>query len=277
MQRKALTLLPFILCVASGATHAAAPLADDYSTVETDPAFQSAGVVEAGANYHFVTNDFGDWFGQYLKGEIQTDPNNRWNAEALHQREFGGSGFYGAVGNTHVFNEDWYSVVNIGAGADAEFLPRYRIDVFLNRKWLSQRQLVTTIGVGEYKAMDGQHRDRSLFLGSSYYFQTIPWIVQGGIRFNTSDPGGVNSTSQFVAVTQGRNKDHFITLRYGFGEEAYQIIDSGQTLSDFNSQVVSLQVKKWVGDDWGFNTQAERYHNPNYDRTGFTFGLFKEF
>ncbi len=276
MLRKDLLILSFIICAVAGAAQAAVPIADDYSTVETDPAFQSTGMVEAGANYHNVTDGFGDWFGQYIRGEIQTDRNDRWNAEALHQREFGSTGFYGAIGNTHVFNEDWYSVVNIGAGADADFLPRYRVDAFINRKWLSKRQLVTTIGLGEYKAMDG-HRDRSLFLGSSYYFQTVPWIIQGGIRFNNSDPGSVNSTSHFVAVTQGRNKEHFITLRYGFGEEAYQIIDSGQTLSDFDSQVVSLQVKKWVGEDWGFNTQAERYHNPNYDRTGFTFGLFKEF
>ena len=277
MQRKTLLLLSLMLCLASGASHAATlRIADDYSIIEADPVFRSTGVVEAGANYHDVTNDFGNWFGQYLKGEIQTDPNNRWNAELLNQRAFNDQGFYGAIGNTHVFNKDWYSIVNIGAGNGGEVLPRYRVDAFLNRKWLSNRQLVTTVGLGYFKAME-IYTDQSLFLGASYYFQTIPWIIQGGIRFNSSDPGGVNSSSQFVAVTQGRNKEHFVTLRYGFGEEAYQLVGEGQALSDFNSQVASVQVKKWVGEDWGFNTQAERYHNPNYDRTGVTFGFFKEF
>lgn len=238
--------------------------------------FKPSGMLEGGGNYHAVSNDFGDWSGQYLKGELQFDKNNRWNAELLNQREFGDTGQYGAIGNTHIFNEDWYSVINVGAGINGDFLPRHRVDAFINRKWMAQRQLVTTLGIGEYKAMDS-HDDKSLFLGTSYYAQTIPWIFEAGIRFNQSDPGNVNSISQFVAVTQGRDKEHFITLRYGFGKEAYQIISSGQTLSEFNSQEVSLQLRKWVGSNWGFNTRAEYYDNPNYNRAGITFGIFKEF
>lgn len=251
-----------------------APVAEDYSPADTS--FIPSGMVEGGGNYHAVSNNFGDWSGQYLKGAIQADKKNHWNVELLNQREFGDTGQYGAIGNTHIFNEDWYSVVNIGASVDGDFLPRHRVDAFINRKWMAERQLVTTLGIGEYKAMDS-HQDISVFFGTSYYAQTIPWIFEAGVRFNRSDPGNVNSISQFVAVTEGKDKEHFITLRYGFGKEAYQIIGSGQTLNEFNSQEVSLQIKKWAGDDWGINTRIEYYDNPNYNRTGITFGIFKEF
>lgn len=241
-----------------------------------DPAaFKPSGMVEVGGNFHSLSDGFSDWLGQYAKGEMQTDPANRWNLETLHQREFDDSGFYGAIGNTHTFNRDWYSAISIGAGTGAFFLPDYRVDAFLNRKWLAHRQLVTTLGIGFYNAKD-EHHDQSIFLGATYYFEA-PWIVQAGVRFNNSSPGSVNSFSEFVALTQGENKKHFITFRYGFGEEAYQLIGPAQALSDFNSQQASVEVKKWLEEDWGFTARVERYHNPNYDRTGVSVGLFREF
>jgi len=237
--------------------------------------FKPSGYGEAGGNYNSVSHNYGNWLGEYLKGEVQTDPSNRWNAEILNQREFRSTGVYGNIGNTHIFNEDWFGSVTAGAGDGGLYLPRYRFDAFINKKWLEDRQLITTLGVGMDKAMD-PHRDASVFLGATYYFKT-PWIIQGGIRLNNSNPGNINSTSQFIAVTQGENKKHFITLRYGFGHEAYQVIGPGQVLSDFPSQQVSLELRQWVGSDWGFNLSGERYHNPNYDRTGINIGLFIEF
>ncbi len=245
------------------------------ATAAPAPPFTPSGFVEAGGNYHDVSDNFGNWLGEYLKGEVQTDPNNRWNAELLNQRAFKSTGQYGNIGNTHTFNEDWFSSINAGVGDGGFYLPRYRIDAFINKKWLADRQLVTTFGLGMVKAMD-VHKDKSLFLGATYYFKT-PWIIQGGVRFNKSDPGNVYSSSQFVAVTQGEDKKHFVTLRVGFGKEAYQVIGPSQTLSDFSSQQVSLELRQWVRPDWGFNVRGERYHNPNYDRTGINFGVFKEF
>ncbi len=237
--------------------------------------FKQSGYVEAGGDFSAVTHDYGNWYGEYVKGEIQTDPNNRWNAELLNLTAFRQTGVYGAIGNTHDFNEDWFSNINIGGSEGGLYLPRYRVDAFLNRKWLEDRQLITTIGFGDYKAMD-VHNDQSIFFGATYYFPEL-WVVQGGIRFNNSHPGGVNSNSQFVAVTEGEQKKHLVTLRYGWGEEAYQIIGPGQALSDFNSQTISLEWRQWLNDDWGFDARGEQYHNPNYDRTGINLGIFKDF
>jgi len=266
---------------ASGSPQNEVQAAPSYITLPPAPvaappaAFVPTGYVEAGGDFHSVTNHFGDWAGEYLKGQVQSDASNSWNGEALNQREFGATGAYGDIGNTHIFNEDWYTSVTAGAGDGGIYLPRYRLDAFLNKKWLDNRQFITTVGLGFDKAVD-DHHDASAFLGATYYFQA-PWIIQGGIRFNRSDPGNANSTSQFVAVTEGTNKHHFITLRYGFGEEAYQIIGPSTTLSDFHSQQLSLELRQWLSDDWGFNALGERYHNPSYDRTGITLGIFKDF
>lgn len=240
------------------------------------PEFVPSGVVEVGGNVQQVSRHYGNWSGEYAKGELQTDEANRWNVEMLNQKEFRDSGTYISGGNTHVFNDDWYSTVAVGAGNEAEFLPRYRIDGFLSRKWLEQRELVTTLGLGEYRAMDN-HKDHSVFGGVAYYFPGMPWIAQAGIRYNNSHPGSVNSTSQFVALTEGENKDHFITARYGFGREAYQIIGLGNALSDFHSQDASLEWRQWVTDTQGFTLRGEHYHNPNYNRNGVSGGVFNEF
>jgi YaiO family outer membrane protein len=237
--------------------------------------FKPTGYVEAGGDYHWLTNHFGSWSGTYVKGEVQTDPSNRWSAEEINQREFGSGGVYGDIGNTHVFNDDWYSSVTVGGGGIATFLPRLRTDGFINRKWLEQRQLVTTFGLGADKFQDG-HRDASAYLGATYYIDAF-WNAQGGVRFNNSNPGGVHSASAFVAVTEGSAQHHFITLRYGFGKEAYQILSAGNSISDFNSQQVSLELRQWLGEKWGFDVRGEEYHNPNYNRIGLNLGVFKEF
>ncbi len=238
-------------------------------------AFIPTGYVEIGGNFHSVTNHFGNWSGEYVKGEIRTDASNSWNSEIVNQREFGATGVYADIGNTHSFNEYWYTSITAGAGNGGIYLPRYRLDAFLNRKWADIPQLITTVGFGAYKAMDA-HSDNSVFLGAAYYF-SIPWIIQGGARFNISRPGNIGSVSQFIAVTQGKNKQRLITARYGFGEEAYQIIGAGRAVSDFHSQQLSLDIRQWVSDDWGLDVRGEEYYNPHYHRTGISLGVFKEF
>src|SRR5690606_18143448 len=121
-------------------------------TTQTRIAPDTKGYVEIGGNYHHVSDDFGNWFGQYIKGEIQLDPDNRWYGEVLLQREFRDDGYFVSVGNTHTFNEDWYSDLSIGAANDGFFLPQYRVDGYLNRKFLPKRQFVATVGAGFYKA-----------------------------------------------------------------------------------------------------------------------------
>jgi YaiO family outer membrane protein len=230
--------------------------------------------VESGGNYYGLTDNLGYWAGGYTRG-VLTQGNNVWTGEINGQHEFGDAGVYFGAGDTYNFNPDWYGSVAVGSSVGGFFWPRFRTDDFLNKKWMARKQLITTFGFGYYAAKD-VHRDHSFFLGTTYYFDK-PWIVEEGIRFNVSNPGSVFAPSGFVAVTQGRNKHRYVTVRAGLGEEGYQLIGPTSVLTDFNSQTLTVTWRQWAGTDWGFNFVGDYYHNPFYMRGGSSIGFFKEF
>jgi YaiO family outer membrane protein len=235
---------------------------------------QLTNFVEAGGDYLNLSNNFGHWAGGYARGTVQTG-NNVWNAEVSGQHEFGDAGVYMGAGDTYNFNPDWFGSVTVGSSAGGFFWPRFRADGFINKKSMSRKQWVTTFGFGYYAAKD-VHRDHSFFLGSTYYFAK-PWIIEEGTRFNVSNPGSVFSPAAFVAVTQGRNKQHYLTVRTGFGKEAFQLIGPTVSLSDFQSQTLTVTWRQWIGKNWGVNLVGDYYHSPFYQRGGTTLGFFREF
>jgi YaiO family outer membrane protein len=230
--------------------------------------------VEAGGSYRQLTNGFGDWSGGYARG-VLAEGKNIWAAEVNGQYEFGDAGVYLAAGDTYNFNSDWYGALTLGSSVGGFFWPRFRADAFLNRKWLARKQLITTLGYGYYASKD-VHRDQSVFIGTIYYFQG-PWILEDGVRFNVSNPGVVFSPAGFVAVTEGRNKQHYVTANVGFGQEAYQLVGPNTVLTRFPSQNVTITWRQWTGKNWGFNLVVDYYHSPFYQRGGGSFGFFKEF
>ncbi|MFZ0214095.1 MAG: YaiO family outer membrane beta-barrel protein [Candidatus Acidiferrales bacterium] len=230
--------------------------------------------VEAGGSYEALSNGFGHWDGGYARGVYVTG-DNTWNAEVNGQQQFGDYGVYMAAGDTYTFNSNWYGALTLGSSVGGFFWPRFRTDAFINRKWSTRKQLITTFGFG-YDAAKDVHRDHSLFIGSTYYF-VKPWIVEGGIRFNVSSPGSVFSPAGFIAVTQGRDKHRYVTLNAGFGEEAYQLVGPATVLTRFQSQTATLTWRQWTGKKWGFNLVADAYHSPFYRRGGVSFGFFRDF
>jgi len=230
--------------------------------------------VEAGGDYLTLTNGFGHWAGGYARGVV-TSGTNIWNAEVNGQHEFDDAGVYLAAGDTYNFNPDWYGSLTAGSSVGGFFWPRFRADGFINKKWMGRKQWITTFGFGYYAAKD-VHRDHSFFAGRTYYF-TKPWILEEGIRFNISNPGAVFSPAGFIAVTQGRNQQHYITFRAGFGKEAYQLVGPTVTLTDFDSQTFTVTWRQWVGTNWGVNLVGDYYHSPFYMRGGTSLGFFREF
>ncbi len=230
--------------------------------------------LETGGDYLALSNGFGSWNGAYARG-VLTAGHNILDGEINGQHEFGDAGVYFGVGDTYNFNPDWYGSLTVGSSAGGFFWPRFRTDAFLNKKWMARKQWITTLGFGYYDSKD-VHQDHSFYVGTTYYFDK-PWIVEEGIRFNVSNPGSVFSPAGFVAITQGRNKHRYLTVRAGVGKEAWQLIGPTVALTDFQSQTLTVTWRQWWGTNWGINVVGDYYHNPYYMRGGTSFGFFKEF
>jgi YaiO family outer membrane protein len=271
-------------CALAASAQQAAPSADppDSSSPQTSkqeaPAQPSGQIltnfVEAGGSYEQLSNSYGRWSGGYFRAVFATGKNT-WAAEVNGEHEFGDAGTYLDAGDTYDFNDDWYGSITVGSSVGGFFWPRTRLDAFLNRKWLSRRQLVTTFGYGYDHAKD-VHSDHSYFLGTTYYFDK-PWIVEDGVRFNVSSPGTVFAPSAFLALTEGRNKQHYVTVNVEEGQEAYQLIGPTTVLTRFQSQTATLTWRQWVGRNWGFNLVTDFYHSSFYHRGGGSLGFFREF
>jgi YaiO family outer membrane protein len=237
-------------------------------------ALKSGGFIEGGVNHSTLSSGFPNWNGQFVRGMVVSG-DNYWTGDVAHWSQFGDQGTYGALGNTHIWNADWHTNITAGGSSGGFFLPRFRVDAFVNRKFLSDRRLVLTVGAGMVDAKD-DHTDHSLYLGATYY-SVSNWIVDAGVRGNKSDPGSVYASYQHVAVTHGQNKDQYITANVAWGREAYQIIGPAAVISDFSSRSGTLIWRKWVSPSWGFNVRGERYLNPSYSRSGVDASLFFEF
>ncbi len=271
------TLLPDDDVAPASAPAPAAPAATEAVVTPEQPVAKIkllTNYVESGGSYMTLTNGFGNWYGGYARGVYQHG-SDVWNAEMNGQQEFGDAGVYFAAGDTHTFNPDWYGALTLGTSAGGFFWPRFVANGFLNKKWLGRKQWITTAGLGYNMAKD-VHRDTVAFLGTTYYFEK-PWVVEEGIYFNISNPGRVFAPAGFVAVTQGRDKQQYITVRAGYGEEAYQIVGPTSALTQFDSSTLTITWRKWVAPGWGINFVGDYYHSPFYMRGGSSFGFFKEF
>lgn len=239
---------------------------------QTGLQLKSTGFVEFGLHYSKLTKPNPSWGGQYAKIVWSPDPGMTWYGELANQRRFGEQGVFASVGATRVLNEDWYGSLFAGTSSGGSFLPKYRFDGSISRKWLDQKNLVTTLGLGYYRAKD-VHRDESIDMSLRYYFDT-PWIAEVGVRSNWSDPGAVRADRGRVAVTWGRDQKAYVTLRHEAGKEAYQIVGAQNLLTDFSSRETSVNWRQWVAGDSGFNVWLSRYDNPFYTRNSLEAGWF---
>ena len=134
---------------------------------------------------------------------------------------------------------------------------------------------MTSIGVTAVNAKDG-HQDRSMLLSTSYYFDA-PWIAEGGVRLNSSNPGAIKTQQQFLALTYGRDKEDLITVRHAWGAEGYQTIAASAQLVNFKSNETSMSWRHWLTPRTGVLVGANRYTNPFYNRSGLNIGIFHNF
>src|SRR5262249_2757590 len=147
------------------------------------------GFVEAGGDYSSLNKGQKDWWGEYLRSAFRTDTKNTWNLEIDNQREFGNSGTFESIGNTHIWSSRLYTALSAGTSQGGRlFLPDYRVDGYVYYKFLPDKRLIGDFGLGYYDSKLSGYHDKTINFGATYYFPT-PWILEGGVKLDFSDPG----------------------------------------------------------------------------------------
>ncbi len=240
-----------------------------------DAASQSPGMLEVGGQYFHLTGDFAPWRGIRVAGIKRVTPRDNWFLEANFFERFGDRGFFYKIQNSRDIGRSWRTSAALGVSSGGFFTPRYVIDAGVARKWRRDKTIVTGISAGLYSAKD-EHRDYHVSADLAVY--TIPGLLlQGGVRWNYSTPGGALSRYHHIAVTHGRQGSHSVTLRYAFGHESYLVTSPLNIFTDFRSKEIGAEWRQWVVSGWGFRISASLYESPFYQRTGATFGVFRDF
>lgn len=230
--------------------------------------------IELSSGAQSLSNGYGDWKELTVRSAYNYKQ-HVLQGEVSMNRRFNQDGLFVGASDTYTFNDDWYGSLAAGVGDGAFYLPRYRVDGAIYKKMLPERNLVGSIGAGYYRAPDG-HTDNILSLGLVYYFAS-PWILEGGVRFNNSLPGSINTRQQFVAATYGRDKHDLFIARYGWGKEGYLAIAADNQIVNFKSNEASLTWRHWFNPVTGLLISATRYTNPAYRRSGLNIGLFTSY
>lgn len=233
------------------------------------------GYLEFGGSRSDLTSPQPSWTDAYVRGVINLTPANAFSLEADRQARFGDSGYFGSIGLTHSFTSNLYTNAYVGSSVGGFFLPKFRFDGFVNYKLLPEKQLVLNLGVG-YDRAKTVNSDVRYIVGGTYYFH-FPIILQGGATFTRANPGDILATTYNLAVTEGREKEHYLTVRAELGREGYEVVNVANPLVNFPIHNYSATWRQWIGMNWGFNFNFQRELNPYYNRNGATLGVFVDF
>lgn len=278
--------LPFLLASIAGVACSGGAMAQtaNQGLIQTTPAMVPTTPVvseadmqrslELSTGVQNLSAGFGRWSDVTLRGTYGL-PSHVLQGEISLNRRFDMDGVFVGLSDTYNINDDWYANLSLGFGNGAFYLPRYRVDATIYKKWLPQKNLVTSVGVGQYKAPDG-HTDNSLALGLVYYFDA-PWVAELGLRANSSEPGAIKTQQQFLALTYGRVKENLVTVRHAWGNEGYQTIATNAQLVNFASKETSISWRHWLAPRTGLLLSANRYTSPFYVRSGLNVGIFHDF
>ncbi len=240
------------------------------------------GYVEVGGSHSELTDGYDSWTDFYMRGMV-SGGHNVVTGELTREARFGDSGWFAGLGLTRTLSENWYAQFSAGASVGGFFLPRFRTDALINRKLLHRRQLVATAGVGfdQSKTVDHDWRAQA---GAAYYFDKYPLVLQGGFMWTHATPGNILARTQYIAASQGHDKEHFVSIRYEWGREGYEVIGPPTDLTpafnvaeDFPEHNITGTWRQWIGPNWGLNFNVEQHQEPAYHRIGGTVGVFLDF
>ena len=233
------------------------------------------GYIELGGSRSSLSGGLTDWTDAYLRAFL-SGGSNGFSGEFSRQQRWGELGYWYSLGWTRTITENWYSELTAGTSSTGgRFLPKYRFDGMIHRKLLPRKQLVVSAGGGYDKSKD-VNTARRFHVGGAYYFEW-PFVIQAGVTRTYAQPGSAQATSEFLALTQGHEKEHYITVRAELGREAYELLGGPQTLFNFPIHNYSASYRQWIGVNWGVNLSFEHDGNPYYKRNGGVVGIFFDF
>jgi len=233
------------------------------------------GYIEFGGGYSdMYPRPYVPWRDAYVR-VLASGGRNTFSGEGSRQNRYGDTGWYYGAGITRDLSDNWFADAHAGSSVGGFFLPKLRFDSSLSRKLLTNKQLVLT-GVFGYDKSKVQNHD---FRFGPHSRINTHWSIvgQGGVNFVRSNPGNLLDMSEYLAITQGHDKEHFITVRAEFGREGYEIVGPQTALQDFAFRQYSGTWRQWVGVDWGFNIIFNHENTPFYRRNGGTVGIFFEY
>ena len=233
------------------------------------------GWVGAGVSYYRLTQGYGSFEGLYAKGVLGEGSSTIWNWEVDHGRMFGYEESYGVVGVTQTFAPRWYGYLSLAGSTNSDVVPQGRVDASLSYKALPDKRLVLTGGYTGIRFRDG-HDDRSAWTNLTAYLPDY-WVAMAGHDWATSNPGAVEAQRSFAAFGYDHGGETELTVRYGWGTEAYLPIGAHVALVDFRSETASLTWRQWLGTDWGTDLYVERFTSPYYRQTGGSISVFYHF
>lgn len=239
------------------------------------------GYIEVGGGHSSLTNNYADWNDFYVHA-VLSGGRNVWNGELTREGRFGSAGWLYGIGLNRTLSEDWYAQISAASSIGGFFLNRFTGDAIVNRKLLKNRQLVATLGLG-FDQSKIVNKDERLRAEAAYYF-SFPVVLQGGAMWTHASPGNILARVQYVAATEGYDKEHFFSLRYEWGREGYEVVGQATTLTptynvlfNFPERTITGTWRQWIGPKWGFNLNVEQHQETAYHRWGGTGGIFFEF
>jgi len=225
---------------------------------------------EVGATAHSVSNDLGDWRGVYVRTVTPVGETNVFWAEVFALEAFGARGVQVALAHRHDWTGRFFHLAGITAADGAPIFPRVRGDVQLGLRLGRARNVVATVGVSHVRSVD--ELTDAAFISSVAWYAPKGFILEGGVRANTSWPGRIR-TARFTGATTWMSAKRSLTVRAIGGEEGWQILSATQSLILFSSNETSLAWRERVSQSWSTALQVDYYTNPTYTRTGVSLGV----
>lgn len=233
---------------------------------------QAQTTVEASFSHGRLTSGLPDAQATSLRAVRVLPGGDVLNLELVDERKFGEHGGTAAVAATKVLDESWQLGGTLVRGMGNEIWPEWRFDLELTKAWGERRNVLTRLARYHHR-YEQQRLDQGWRLSVVAYLEA-PLVLDAGVTWNTSEPGGIRSHMPYVAATLGRHGVQTVSLRASRGTEAYQALGAGAQLVNFRSESFGLRWQHWLSSTYGLTVQAERYRNPSYTRVTGSVGAF---